>query len=104
MNYIKYNDNMNFLTKCLPSCCKKQNNNMEKESNEKEIKKLSLNIELTNQTQTPLQTSLSPKNRFKDLVNNVISLGSFRNNKNKLNNDNFCKICNKELNNEAKKH
>ncbi len=89
---MKNNDNMTYFYNCLFSCFK---------NNEKKLP--TLNIELTNNINNTTDTqSLSPKNKLKNLVNNVISLGSLKNNKNKLNNDNHCKICNKEFNNENK--
>ncbi len=97
---MKNNDNMTFFyNNCLCSCFK---------NNDKKLP--TLNIELINNTNnntnnnnnTTDTQSLSPRNRFKNLVNNVISLGSFRHSKNKLNSDNHCKICNKEFNNENK--
>jgi hypothetical protein len=77
---------INFLKKYLLCCLFK------KKEKEEKVKK----IELTSK-----EEPLFPTNRFKNLVNNVISLGSFKNSKNKLNN-NSCKICNKEFNNENK--
>ncbi len=94
------NDNMKFSFKnCLPSCLF---NNHKQNHNNSILPKL--NIELTNQNNNINENNkpLSPTNRFKNLVNSVISLGSFKNSKNKLNNDNYCKICNKEFINENK--
>jgi hypothetical protein len=91
---MKYNDNMIFFKKCLPFCIlknKKENKKNENE-NENEIKELT----------SVDKSDLLPTNRFKNLVNNVISLGSFKNSKNKLNDNNSCKICNKEFIDENK--
>jgi hypothetical protein len=79
------NDMSNFLQKYLFCCFKSKH---------------SLNIELVN-TSNNLETNIpySPNNTLKNLVNSVISLSSFTN---KLNNENICKICNKEFNNEDK--
>ncbi len=94
---MKNNDNMTNFYKCIFFCFKNNKKNLP-----------TLNIELNNNNADNTDNnnsdneSLSSKNTFKNLVNNMISLGSFRNSKNKLNNDNCCKICNKEFNNENK--
>lgn len=80
----------NYVKCCLPSWLTSKN------------KLQTLNIKLPEKITQPISQPIYQSNRFKNLVNTVISLGSLTSFKNKLNNEIICKICNKEFNNEDK--